>query len=75
MNTAMRKNDNKHRQTRWLYCVECPQYSTRRRSASNIRRSSMQRKNRFVSDIAIFALKRDVKLQLTNVKTGRYGKT
>ena len=22
--------------TRWLYCVECPQYSTRRRSASNI---------------------------------------
>jgi len=22
--------------TRWLYCVECPQYSTRRRSACNI---------------------------------------
>jgi len=32
--------------TRWLYCVECPQYSTRRRSASNIHRSSMLRKNR-----------------------------
>jgi len=25
--------------TRWLYCVECPQYSSRRRSASNIHRS------------------------------------
>jgi len=25
--------------TRWLYCVECPQYSTRRRIASNIHRS------------------------------------
>jgi len=33
-------------QTRWLYCVECPQYSTRRRSASNIHCSSMLRKNR-----------------------------
>jgi len=33
-------------ETRWLYCVECPQYSTRRRSASNIYRSSMLRKNR-----------------------------
>ena len=33
-------------QTRWLYCVECPQYSTRRRSAFNIHRSSMLRKNR-----------------------------
>ena len=32
--------------TRWLYCVECPQYSTRWRSASNIHRSSMLRKNR-----------------------------
>jgi len=32
--------------TRWLYCVECPQYSTRRRSASNKHRSSMLRKNR-----------------------------
>jgi len=32
--------------TRWLYCVECPQYSTRRRSTSNIHRSSMLRKNR-----------------------------
>jgi len=32
--------------TRWLYCVECPQYSTQRRSASNIHRSSMLRKNR-----------------------------
>jgi len=31
--------------TRWLYCVECPQYSTRRRSASNIHRSSMLPKN------------------------------
>ena len=29
-------------QTRWLYCVECPQYSTRQRSASNIHRSGMQ---------------------------------
>ena len=27
--------------TRWLYCVECPQYSTRRRSASDIHRSGM----------------------------------
>jgi len=27
--------------TRWLYCVECPQYSTRRRSAYNIHRSGM----------------------------------
>jgi len=35
---------NKQRRTRWLYCVECPQYSTRRRSASNIHRSSMLRK-------------------------------
>jgi len=34
--------------TRWLYCVECPQYSTRRRSASNIHRSGMVRKNRQV---------------------------
>jgi len=25
--------------TRWLYCVECPQYSTRRRSTSDIHRS------------------------------------
>ena len=25
--------------TRWLYCVECPQYSTRRRSASDTHRS------------------------------------
>jgi len=32
--------------TRWLYCVECPQYSTRRRLASNIHCSSMLRKNR-----------------------------
>jgi len=32
--------------TRWLYCVECPQYSTRQRSASNIHRSGMLRKNR-----------------------------
>jgi len=32
--------------TRWLYCVECPRYSTRRRSASNIHRSGMLRKNR-----------------------------
>jgi len=32
--------------TRRLYCVECPQYSTRRWSASNIHRSSMLRKNR-----------------------------
>jgi len=32
--------------TRWLYCVECPQYSTRRRSVSNIHRSGMLRKNR-----------------------------
>jgi len=32
--------------TRWLYCLECPQYSTRRRSASNIHRSGMLRKNR-----------------------------
>jgi len=30
--------------TRWMYCVECPQYSTRRRSASNIHCSSMLRK-------------------------------
>ena len=30
--------------TRCLYCVECPQYSTRRRSASNMHRSSMLRK-------------------------------
>ena len=30
--------------TRLLYCVECPQYSTRRRSASNIHRTSMLRK-------------------------------
>jgi len=30
--------------TRWLYCVECPQFSTRRRSASNIHRSGMLRK-------------------------------
>jgi len=35
-------------ETRWLYCVECPQYSTRRRSASNIHRSGMLRKNRKV---------------------------
>ena len=48
-----------YQQTRWLYpstvlwafhtilyCVECPQYSTRRRSASNIHRSGMLRKNR-----------------------------
>ena len=34
--------------TRWLYCVECPQYSTRRRSASDIHRSSMLRKIRQV---------------------------
>jgi len=27
--------------TRWLYCVECPQYITRRRSTSNIHRSGM----------------------------------
>jgi len=33
-------------ETRWLYCVECPQYSTPRRSASNIHRSGMLRKNR-----------------------------
>jgi len=33
-----------HQLTRWLYCVECPQYRTRRRSASNIHRSSMLRK-------------------------------
>ena len=26
-------------ETRWLYCVECPQYSTRRRSPSNIHRT------------------------------------
>jgi len=32
--------------TRWLYCVECPQYSTRQRSASNIHRFGMLRKNR-----------------------------
>jgi len=32
--------------TRLLYCVECPQYSTRRGSASNIHRSGMLRKNR-----------------------------
>jgi len=32
--------------TRWMYCVECPQYSTRRRSASNIHRSGMLRKDR-----------------------------
>jgi len=32
--------------TRLLYCVECPQYSTRRRNASNIHRSGMLRKNR-----------------------------
>jgi len=32
--------------TIWLYCVECPQYSTRQRSASNIHRSRMLRKNR-----------------------------
>jgi len=32
--------------TRWLYCVECPQYSTRCRSASNIHCSGMLRKNR-----------------------------
>ena len=32
--------------TRWLYCVECPQYSTRRRSASNVHRSDTLRKNR-----------------------------
>jgi len=32
--------------TRWLYCVECPQYSTRQRSACNIRRSGMLRKSR-----------------------------
>jgi len=32
--------------TRWLYCVECPQYSTRRRSASNIHRSGILCKNR-----------------------------
>jgi len=35
-----------HFSTRWLYCVECPQYSTRRGRASNIHRSSMLRKNR-----------------------------
>jgi len=33
--------------TRWLYCLECPQYSTRRRIASNIHRSGMLRKNRY----------------------------
>jgi len=33
-------------QARWLYCVEWPQYSTRRRSASNIHRSGMLRKNK-----------------------------
>jgi len=33
-------------QTRRLYCVECPQYSTRRRSASNIHRSGMLRQSR-----------------------------
>jgi len=32
--------------TRWLYCVECPQYSTRRRSASNIQCCGILRKNR-----------------------------
>ena len=37
---------NSHHRTRWLYCVECPQYSTRRRSTSNIHRSSMLHKNR-----------------------------
>ena len=41
-NDAIKSN----KQTRWLYCVECPQYSTRRRSASNIHRSGMLRKNR-----------------------------
>ena len=41
-------NKVKIKGTRWLYCVECPQYSTRRRSASNIHRSSMLRKNRYV---------------------------
>jgi len=34
------------KKTRWLYCVECPQYSTRRRSASNIHSSGMLRKDR-----------------------------
>jgi len=24
---------HKYKQTRWLHCVECPQYSTRRKSA------------------------------------------
>ena len=32
--------------TRWLYCVECPQCSTRRGSAYNIHRSGILRKNR-----------------------------
>jgi len=39
------ESNRPHIKTRWLYCVECPQYSTRRRSASNIHRSSMLRKN------------------------------
>jgi len=40
-NTESRLKWNK---TRWLYCVECPQYSTRRRSASNMHSSSMLHK-------------------------------
>ena len=36
----------KSKETRWLYCVECKQYSTRQRSASNIHHSGMLRKNK-----------------------------
>ena len=41
-----KKKKKKIEATRWLYCVECPQHSTRRRSASNIHRSGTLRKNR-----------------------------
>jgi len=42
----LRIGEEKTDRTRWLYCVECSQYSTRCGSASNIHRSSMLRKNR-----------------------------
>jgi len=43
MSAAATQGGHNKRQdeTRWLYCVECPQYSTRRRSACNIHCSGM----------------------------------
>ena len=40
-NAIFRKEKEMQIETRWLYCVECPQYSTRRRSASDTHRSGM----------------------------------